>query len=105
MIALETVALNRLYDYYGVLLTERQQEVFRYYYHEDYSYQEIADLLEISRAGVYDNLKRAKSSLENYEEKLRFSQRLDLMFESLKKLENKEVEEILNTFYDGGKYD
>lgn len=105
MIALETVALNRLYDYYGVLLTERQQEVFRYYYHEDYSYQEIADLLEISRAGVYDNLKRAKSSLENYEEKLRFSQRLDLMFESLKKLENKEVEDILNTFYDGGKYD
>lgn len=105
MIALETVALNRLYDYYGVLLTDRQQEVFRYYYHEDYSYQEIADLLEISRAGVYDNLKRAKSSLENYENKLRFSKRLDTMVESLEKLENKEVYEILNTFYDGGKYD
>ena len=105
MIALETVALNRLYDYYGVLLTDRQREVFKYYYHEDYSYQEIADLLEISRAGVYDNLKRAKTSLDHYEEKLGFSKRLDQMFASLEKLENKEVEAILNTFYDGGKYD
>lgn len=105
MIALETVALNRLYDYYGVLLTKRQQEVFKYYYHEDYSYQEIADLLDISRAGVYDNLKRAKSSLENYEAKLKFSERLQVMFEALEKLEIKEIEEILNAFYDGGKYD
>ena len=105
MIALETVALNRLFDFYGVLLTDRQQEVFRYYYHEDYSYQEIADILDISRAGVYDNLKRAKSSLENYEEKLRFSKRLDKMFKSLEKLENKEIEGIMDTFYNGGKYD
>lgn len=105
MIALETVAINRLFDFYGVLLTERQQEVFRYYYHEDYSYQEIADLLDISRAGVYDNLRRAKSSLENYEEKLRFSKRLDIMFKSLEELDNKEIEGILNTFYNGGKYD
>lgn len=103
--ALETVALNRLYDYYGVLLTERQQEVFKYYYHEDYSYQEIAELLEISRAGVYDNLKRAKTSLEYYENKLGLSQRLDTMFESLRKLKNIEVDEILSTFYEGGKYD
>ena len=101
----ETIALNRLFDYYGSLLTKRQQEVFEYYYHEDYSYQEIADLLNITRAAAYDNLKRAKESLYNYEEKLRFSKRLDDLIKSLQDLKDKEVNQLIEKFYNGGKYD
>lgn len=103
MIVNETLELNRLYDYYGNLLTTRQREVFKYYYHEDFSYQEIAELLEISRAGVYDTLKRAKNALENYEEKLKLKKRLDKMFKSLEGLNNHQVNQIIEEFYNGGR--
>ncbi len=59
-----------LSDFYGELLTARQQEVFRYYYEEDLSLGEIAENLDITRQAVHDNLKRAESALENYEHKL-----------------------------------
>ena len=66
----KTVFLNKLFDYYEKLLTQRQQEVFRYYYQDDLSYQEIADILGISRAAVFDNLNRTSKLLIEYEEKL-----------------------------------
>ncbi|HZJ87136.1 MAG TPA: sigma factor-like helix-turn-helix DNA-binding protein, partial [Erysipelothrix sp.] len=59
----EVVTLNTLYDTYENMLTKRQQEVFGYYYHEDLSHQEIADILDISRPGVYDILKRTRNTL------------------------------------------
>lgn len=105
MIIDDTIAINRLFDYYGSLLTDRQQEVFRFYYHEDYSYQEIADLLNISRAAVYDNLKRAKDSLIKYEDKLRFSSRFDDLLNALQELDIEDVDKLIEKFYSGGKYD
>lgn len=60
-----------LSDFYGNLLTERQQEVIRFYYEQDLSLGEIAEHLKISRQAVHDILKRAERALEHYEEKLR----------------------------------
>ena len=59
-----------LSDFYGKLLTARQQEVIRYYYEHDLSLGEIAENLNITRQAVHDNLKRAERALENYELKL-----------------------------------
>lgn len=59
--------VSELYDFYGGLLTERQQAVFAYYYFDDFSMGEIAEDLGISRAAVHDSLKRTEESLENYE--------------------------------------
>jgi predicted DNA-binding protein YlxM (UPF0122 family) len=58
-----------LYDYYGELLTERQQECFELRYHQDLSLGEIGQELGISRQGVYDNLTRTEALLQRMEEK------------------------------------
>ncbi len=60
-----------LSDFYGNLLTEKQQKVVKFYYEQDLSLGEIAENLKITRQAVHDILKRAERSLENYEQKLR----------------------------------
>ncbi len=64
-----------LKDFYGQLLTERQQDVISYYYENDWSLAEIADNLDVSRQAVYDLIRRAEASLENYEKRLGFLER------------------------------
>lgn len=66
----EKIRYNSLFDLYGSLLTEKQREYFEYYYSEDYSLSEIADLLKVSRNAVYDQIKIVLSHLEIYEKKL-----------------------------------
>ena len=57
-------------DCYCDLLTDKQQDYLTLYYEEDLSLAEIAEDLNVSRNAVYDNLKRAVASLEDYESKL-----------------------------------
>lgn len=62
--------ISLLLDFYGQLLTERQQEILDLHYNNDYSLGEIAQQLEITRQGVFDNIKRGKATLNNLENKL-----------------------------------
>jgi predicted DNA-binding protein YlxM (UPF0122 family) len=64
------VRFGNLYDIYGSLLTEKQQDIMRQYFCEDMSLGEIAEAVGTSRQAVYDLLKRVEVTLENYEEKL-----------------------------------
>ncbi|GAB2701968.1 YlxM family DNA-binding protein [Paenibacillus thermoaerophilus] len=66
----KTNRINLLLDFYEPLLTEKQQTVLRYYYHDNYSLGEISDLFEISRQAVFEHLKRAEQTLEDCESKL-----------------------------------
>ena len=59
-----------LYDFYGELLTERQQQVYESVVLEDYSLSEVAEDLGISRQGVHDMIKRCNHTLEDYESRL-----------------------------------
>lgn len=59
-----------LYDFYGELLTERQQQVYENVVLEDYSLSEVAENLGISRQGVHDMIKRCNHTLEEYESRL-----------------------------------
>lgn len=59
-----------LYDFYGELLTERQQQVYESFVLEDYSLSEVAEDLGISRQGVHDMIKRCNHTLEEYESRL-----------------------------------
>lgn len=51
--------INDLFDYYGGLLTTRQQSIIEWYYGEDLSLSEIALSLGISRTAVSDALKQS----------------------------------------------
>lgn len=59
-----------LYDFYGELLTERQQQVYESVVLENYSLSEVAEDLGISRQGVHDMIKRCNHTLEEYESRL-----------------------------------
>jgi uncharacterized protein len=75
---LDSVArLSLLSDFYGSLLTTRQQEVMRLYHEENLSLSEIAEEFGISRQGVHDTLKNAEHALLEYEDKLGLVDRLE----------------------------
>ena len=59
-----------LYDFYGELLTEHQQNVYEDAVYNDMSLSEIAEEYGISRQGVHDLIKRCDKILLGYEEKL-----------------------------------
>jgi predicted DNA-binding protein YlxM (UPF0122 family) len=59
-----------LYDFYGVLLTDKQREVMELYHEENYSIVEIAKELNVSKQAIYDNLKKSDKILREYEAKL-----------------------------------
>ncbi|MDD9270256.1 putative DNA-binding protein [Paenibacillus sp. GCM10023248] len=66
----KTNRINLLFDFYEPLLTEKQRTFLRLYFHDDYSLGEIAENFEISRQAVYEHIKRAELTLQEYEAKL-----------------------------------
>jgi predicted DNA-binding protein YlxM (UPF0122 family) len=62
--------INTLFEFYSVLLTEKQMIYMKLYYADDYSLGEIAEEFHVSRQAIADNLKRTEKNLEEYEEKL-----------------------------------
>lgn len=68
--SLDRVRAGLLFDIYGPLLTDHQQEVWQLYYLEDWSLAEIGEARQISRAAVHDLLERTEKLLEDYEARL-----------------------------------
>mgnify|MGYP002512456412 CR=1 FL=1 len=66
---MDALEMTLLFDFYGTLLTEKQQCYFDLYYNQDLSLGEIASELGISRQGVHDNLNRTEALLRNMEAK------------------------------------
>jgi len=60
--------MTLLFDFYGSLLTEKQQTYFDLYYNQDFSLGEIAEQEGISRQGVHDAINRAESILQQMEQ-------------------------------------
>lgn len=67
---LDNIQISLLFDFYGPLLNEAQQEVVELCINNDLSLSEAAEELNISRQGVRDSLKRATDKLEEFEAKL-----------------------------------
>ncbi len=66
----KTIEMGYLFDFYGKMLTDKQQQIMRLYYHHDLSLGEIAEKIGISRQGVYDHLKRGEKILREYDEEM-----------------------------------
>ena len=58
-----------LLDFYGELLSPRQQECCELYYNDDLSLSEIAETCGISRQGAWDHISRGTKALEEIESK------------------------------------
>lgn len=85
----KTNRINALYDFYGPLLTDKQQTFLKCYFHDDYTLGEIAADFQISRQAVYEHLKRAEQVLEEYESKLRLMYRHERLHAGIDLLESK----------------
>lgn len=86
--------LIELYDLYCSLLTDKQKNYFEEYYFLDLSISEIAINHEISRNGVFDQIKRVSILLMDYEEKLKLKSKIDQIVQLQIKDEIKE--EVIN---------
>ena len=63
----KNIEISMLYDIYGKLLTNRQQEIFEEYYLYNLSLREIAENKKISYQAVRDSIKSSEKALENIE--------------------------------------
>ncbi len=59
-----------LFDFYGSLLNESQNEVMALYHEDNLSLSEIAEDLGQTRQAVHYTLKKAEKALNGYEDKL-----------------------------------
>jgi len=59
-----------LLDFYGALLTEKQREIYEWYYQQDLSLGEISEVAGVSRQAIFDLLRRTDEKLEYYEKAL-----------------------------------
>lgn len=89
MIEIENVLeINMLLDFYSKLLTEKQEKAISMYYEDDFSLNEIAETLNITKQAVSDNIKRAAQNLEHYEKILGLLENYNKSIAKKKKLLN-----------------
>ena len=67
---MDALEMALLFDYYGGMLTEKQQDCFDMRYNQDLSLGEIAETLGVSRQAVNDNLTRTEALLRRMEENI-----------------------------------
>lgn len=83
--------LNRLFDVYKDILTDKQKNILSLYIEYDLSLGEISKEINISRQGVYDAIKKSEQMLFDLENKIGYLSREEF-------LENKvrEIQKILD---------
>lgn len=86
--AMKNLKISLLLDFYGAILTEKQRESLELYYNEDLSLAEIAEIAQISRQGVRDNIKRGENILLEMEEKLGFFEKYSDLDEVMEQITN-----------------
>lgn len=88
--------LSLLFDYYGTLLTEKQQLICDMYYNQNLSLTEIAEDLDITKQGVRDALKKSEKLLFNFENNLKIKQKNEQISLLIQKIEDRVDKELLN---------
>ena len=92
------VELTILYDYYGGLLTTKQQFYFEDYYFNNLSLQEIAEDYSISRNAVYNSLKEIEKKLVYFESVLKLYEKskiIETLIIDLDDDKQKEIKELI----------
>ena len=83
--------ITSLYEIYKELLNEKEKNYFEYYYFEDYSMQEIADLYKVSKAYASKYLNKINDKIINYEKILKINDRNSKIIDLLKNVNDSEL--------------
>ncbi len=78
-----------LFDVYGALLTEKQQETLELYYNNDLSLGEISEETGITRQGVMNCVKKSEQRLLELESQLGLVERFSKLDKLAKELERR----------------
>lgn len=84
-----------LYDLYGELLNDKQQQYFEEYYFNNLSLGEISENLNISRNAVHKSLQSIEEKLQFYEEKLKLYKKSKIIYDIIEKESSQEIKRIL----------
>lgn len=96
---MKDLKISLLFDCYGDYLSDKQKELFDFYYNEDFSLSEIAEHTGITRQGVRDWIKRTEQQLIEMEEKLHFQEKTDKLKQLANscKRDNSNLQELFDT--------
>lgn len=78
------VYYNYLYDIYNSFLTDKKRKIFEYYYCENLSMQEIADLLKVSKSFVGSSIMNVEKKLDEFENHLHIHEHKQILEKILK---------------------
>lgn len=87
-----------LYDYYGGLLTDKQQDYFEDYYFDNLSLQEIADNHAVSRNAIHNSLKDILDKLDHYEDVLKLvekSKKINELIDNIDETIKNQIKELI----------
>ena len=85
----ENIMLSRLFDAYGALLSQSQQDIMNDYLLFNLTNSEIAENRKVSRQAVKDAVSKATKKLEEFENRLVFLKKVDIMEEEIEKLKGR----------------
>ena len=80
-----------LYEIYKELLNDKERNYFEYYYFEDYSMQEIADLYKVSKAYASKYLNKINDKIISYEKILKINDRNSKIIDLVKNVNDSEL--------------
>ncbi len=82
----KNIKLGKLFDAYGAILSQSQQDVLGEYLYYDLTGSEIAENKNISRQAVKDSLKKAIKKLEELEGRLHFVEKVEALTNEIEAL-------------------
>ncbi len=93
------VGMSMLFDFYGELFTEKQQDIMNLYYNENLSLAEISEITNTSRQAIHDTIKRCNKQLMDYEEKLKLME-ISRSYNEMKKIVLQSLNDIRENYND-----
>lgn len=88
------IYLMDLFDIYGSLLTDKQQEYFKEYYFNNLTLSELSENYEVSRTAIHNGIKETEQKLQYYESNLKIYQKRKELTEVLEELSKEQKDKI-----------
>ncbi len=85
-----------LYDIYGELLTNKQQEYFEDYYFNNLTLAEISENLGVTRTAVHNQIREAEEKLEHYENVLKLKDKKIKIIKCLENIDEEQKNKIID---------
>ena len=86
----KNLELAKLFDIYSGLLSKNQVEIYKDYLDNDLTLTEVAENRGITRQAVKDVVSKVEQKLNEFEKKLKLSQKIDELESEIKRLKGED---------------